>query len=1103
MAAEKPLDFNRDIRPILAENCFLCHGFDEKTRKAELRLDEADSALAPRDGTAAIVPGHPDQSEAWRRINSEDETEVMPPTDSHRQLKPEQKAILKRWIEQGAPFAKHWSFISPKKAPVPQVSDKGWPRNEIDHFVMERLDAEGLKPSREADRRTLIRRLSLDLTGLPPTAAEVEAFAAADAPNAYEKLVDRLLASPHFGERMALVWLDAARYADTNGYSIDGGRHMWLWRDWVINAFNTNMPYDEFLREQLAGDLVPNHTEAQLIATGFQRNNMNTHEGGTIPEENLTNYNVDRVKTLGESVLGLTLGCAQCHNHKFDPITMRDYYQIYAYFNTLSDVGVDGDRGVNSRPVYEAKTVLQTGEEPELRKQIKALQEKLAAVPDSAVEQWAVEQRSRLSSRGKDFQLHPVELLKVSTPNAGAGFDIDPPRFVHITSPAGLLAYDVSLKLPKMDKPVTGIRVVFHPDDAAPNKGWGYGKLPPVVASIGDANPSLGETRPRAEEGPAKSTFVLTAFSASADPVAGDQVNLNRLLDIARVTADTWRPDFRPEGVIDTRPDGWSPDPAHNGPTHLTVTFAKPIDTSDTPFATVQLNFGYGSQLVAARFEILAVTGTDDDSDLPPEIIAIIEPSAKRQLALRSGATGSASANSATTAGSFVSTVGATAGSPSSAAHAADFNFKNLPTSQQQSLREYFAAHADATKRDRIALANLEERLDDITNKHPTMVMDIAEKPRETFILTRGNYATPTEKVTANTPAVLPPLPAGAPANRLGLAQWITMRDHPLTARVEVNRLWQIFFGTGIVATPSDFGSQGQFPTHPDLLDWLAVDFMDHGWDVKRTAKQIVTSATYRQSSTVAESLRDSDSGSVNPSLGETRPQKDLLARDPQNRLLARGPRFRLPAELIRDHALQVSGLLVDRLGGPSVNPYTPGNLWREISHYGSSPATSQSFEQDHGEKLFRRSLYTYWKRTVPPPNMVAFDAPNRELCTAARSVTTTPLQALVLLNDVQFVEAARAFAERALKHPGDDPARLRWAFEECVSRPPTEAELAILTKSLARERARYAANEPAAQKYLTAGESPRDESIPAPEHAAWSQVTSLLLNLSETVTRN
>jgi hypothetical protein len=1087
---DKKLDFNRDIRPILSENCFQCHGFDEKARQANLRLDQADSAFAEHDSGKPIVPGHPDQSELWRRVTSTDESEIMPPTDSHRALKPEQKETLKRWIEQGAPYAKHWSFIPPMKAELPEVSDKVWPHNEIDRFVLARLDAEKLSHSPEADRRTLIRRLSLDLTGLPPSAAEVETFVADKDPKAYEKLVDRLLASSHFGERMALVWLDAARYADTNGYSIDGGRHMWLWRDWVINAFNTNLPYDQFIRDQLAGDLIPNHTEAQLVATGFQRNNMNTHEGGTIPEENLTNYNVDRVKTFGESMLGLTLGCCQCHDHKFDPLTQKDYYQIYAYFNTLSDVGLDGDRGIDSRPSIEAKTVLQTGEEPELEKQIAALKDKLAHPPDRQIEQWIRNQRLRLSARGKDFKLHPVDLLKVSTPNTGAGFDIDPPRFVLISSPAALVAYDVSMHLPKLDKPMTGVRVVFHPDPKAPGGGRGYGNI-----AVGP--PSRGGPRRRTKlqgsaarlAAPTRGTFILTAFSASADPVAGDNINLNRLLGMASVTADSWLPAWRPEGVIDTRGnDGWSPEDG-DGPAHITVTFDKPVDTVATPFMTIQLNFGHVDSTVAARFEFLAMTGTDDGSDLPQEIIDIITKGVARPESAR---------------GVVESQTTTPFAEP-----------QGVPPNDLVVLRQYFSDHSDFTKRDRIALANLQERLDAITKKVPSMVMDVSPQPRETHILNRGDYAQPKEKVNPGTPAILPPLPsapgsAGGPSTRLDLAHWMTMRDHPLTARVEVNRLWQIFFGTGLVATPADFGNQGQYPSHPELLDWLAVDFMDHGWDVKRMIKNIVMSSTYRQSSDTGVARHEYANGVAAP--GQTTPfaepqgvppRVDLLARDPQNRLLARGPRFRLPAEFIRDESLKVSGLLVDRLGGPSVNPYTPGNLWREISHYGSTPATSQTFEQDHGEKLYRRSLYTYWKRTVPPPNMVAFDAPNRELCTVARPSTTTPMQALVLLNDTQFVEAARAFAERAINQPGDDPARLRWAFEECVSREPTDAELAVLTSALHRERARYLNNPTAATEYLANGESFRNEEIPAPEHAAWSQVAALILNLSETVTRN
>ncbi|MBA3480781.1 MAG: DUF1553 domain-containing protein [Pirellulales bacterium] len=1032
-AETPPLDFNRDVRPILSENCFACHGFDEAAREADLRLDVAESALADRDGVPAIVAGDPQASEAWRRITSDDESEVMPPVDSHRELSAEQKETLRQWIAEGAKYAKHWSFISPVKAAPPEVSDAAWVRNEIDRFVLARLDAEQLKPTAEADRRMLIRRLSFDLTGLPPSAEEVAAFVADESPDAYEKLVDRLLASPHFGERMALEWLDSARYADTNGFSIDGGRHMWLWRDWVINAFNRNLPYDKFLVEQLAGDLLPDRTDAQLIASGFQRNNMVTHEGGTIPEENLANYNVDRVKTLGEAVLGLTVGCAQCHDHKYDPITQRDYYRLYAYFNTLSDVGLDGNAGVNPRPFFEAKTVLPADELPELEARIAEMREQLENPDDEAVESWVNQQREALKVRGRDLALLPAELLKVSTPNAGSGFDIEDQRFVKIAGAGGLVAYDVSMRLPETDKPITGIRIVLHPDAAAPGGGWGFGKS--------DSLPPVGRT---GEED--KGTFVLTSFSASTESVPGDQVNLNLLRDVRRVTANSWRDDYRPEGVLDTGLSGWSPQVTHDGPVHLTVTFVEPIDAAQTPFLTTQVNFGVNAPLVAAKFEFVAITGEDVGSDLPKDVISLVQtPAGERS------------------------------------------------DEGLQRLREYFADYSEATKRMRIELANLEERKRVLTEKFSTMVMDESPQPRETFILDRGNYASPTEKVTAGTLEVLPPAPEGSPVNRLGLAQWIVQPSHPLTARVAVNRFWQSLFGAGLVRTAADFGNQGAWPTHAELLDWLAVDFVESGWDVKALVRKIVCSATYRQSSAVGEFLRNSREVS----------EKLPHVSDPDNRLLWRGPRFRLPAEFIRDAALKTSGLLVQRVGGPSVNPYTPGDLWREISHYGSSPATSQAFMQDHGEKLYRRSLYTYWKRTVPPPNMAAFDAPNRETCIVQRPSTTTPLQALVLLNDVQFVEAARAFAERAVSHADDDAARLRWAFEECVSRPPTEEELVVLAEALSRERRRYTEDEAPALAFLANGESPRDESIPAAEHAAWSQVAAMMMNLSETVTRN
>ncbi len=1054
LGAAEAIDYNRDIRPILSENCFACHGFDEKGRKGKLRLDVAESAYAEREGVVRIKPGDPAGSEVWQRITSAHADEVMPPPESHSKLSDAQKQKIRMWIEQGAKYASHWSLVPPRKAAIPAISrsvisdpSSGANRSPttapliadstspIDAFVRAHLAEKGMKPSPEADRAMLIRRVSLDLTGLPPSAEEVAAFVDDRDPQAYAKLVDRLLASPHFGERMAVDWLDAARYADTNGFSIDGGRHMWLWRDWVIQAFNDNLPYDRFLVEQLAGDLLPNRTEAQLIATGFQRNNMVTHEGGTIPEENLTNYNVDRVKTLGEAVLGLTLGCAQCHDHKFDPITQKDYFGIYAFFNTLSDKGLDGNAGVNPGPVVNAKTVLRTTEEPKLREQIAALQASLAQPDAGVLARWEKQQREILATRGKGFALHPIKVNTVSTPNRGSGFEREGENGVKLVDAAALAAYDIATTLPKTSEPITGVRIVFHPLPGEPGGGWGYGPTAP-----GRPKPKSKQAAAASEIGddgkPKKGTFMVTAIAATADAVAGDQVNLHKLLPIARVTANSWKKANPPAGCIDPRPeDGWSPDLATEGPVHLTVTFAQPIRPEATPHFAVQVNFGFGRGLIAGHLEFFAVTGTDDGTDLPAEVLAAIGTSPWQRSA-------------------------------ESAAQ----------------VWAHCAAVAPELESKRVELANLQERLAVLTETFPTMVMDVAAKPRDTFLLNRGDYAQPTVKIDAATPASLPPMPAGASPDRLGLAQWIVMKEHPLTARVAVNRLWKLCFGTGIVATSADFGSQGEWPTHPELLDWLAVEFVERGWDVKALLRQIVLSQTYRQTSASSA---------------------EAIERDPQNRLLARGPRFRLPAEAIRDAALKVSGLLVPRIGGPGVNPYTPGDLWREVSHYGSTPATAQTFVQDHGEKLYRRSMYTYWKRTAPPPNMMAFDAPNREVCTVARADTTTPLQALVTLNDPQFVEAARVFAERILARGGDEAARLRWAVTECTSREPRAGELAVLQKALARERTRYAAQPVDAAKFLAIGEAPRDPKWPSAEHAAWAQVATLLLNLSETVTRN
>jgi hypothetical protein len=1004
-AADPQLAFNRDIRPILSENCFSCHGFDEKARKAKLRLDLPEEATREHKGGTPIVPGDLAKSEVWQRIISDDPDDVMPPPKSHLKLSAQDKATLKAWIQQGAKYESHWAFAVPKETAPPA------PGHPIDAFVASTLQKKGLEPTAGADRATLIRRVSLDLTGLPPSAEEVQAFVADRDPQAYAKLVARLLASPHFGERMALEWLDSARYADTNGFSIDGGRNMWLWRDWVIQSFNDNLPYDQFVLQQLAGDLLPNATDAQLIATGFQRNNMNTHEGGTIPAENLVNYNADRVKTLGEAMLGLTLACAQCHDHKFDPISQKDYFQMFAYFNSLGDAGLDGNAGNNSGPSVNKKTVLKALDQAALPDRIAALKLKLATPDNAALSRWISEQQAVLAKRKAGLKLHPVHLLKISTPNSGGGFTVEGNTFKGL----GGAAYDILGETPKTSEPITGLRIVFTPNKSKPTK-----------------DPKDAKKVVKAGE---KSDFVVSAVDVTADKVAGDQVNIHRLQQFSRVTASSWQPDFPAIDVRAFHPRrGWSPDLKTDEAPHLTLTFDQPITADKQAYLTTQVYFAMGGK-TPAQGQLFAMTGTDDGTDLPADIIALIHTEAAKRT-----------------------------------------------EPQQRQLWAYFAAKAKAMEPLRTDLANAEQRLKALTEPQPVMVMAIAAKPRDTFILTRGDYSQPGEKVSVGTPAKLPALPANAPANRLGLAQWMVMPENPLTARVAVNRFWKQFFGQGLVTTAADFGYQGAYPSHPELLDNLAIEFRRSGWDVKKLVTLIVTSETYQRSSV---------------------PTAQQQEADPSNTWLARGPRFRLPAEIIRDAALKSSGLLVPQLGGPSVNPYSPFDLWREVSHYGSTPATAQLFVQDHGDKLYRRSLYTFWKRTAPPANMVAFDAPNREVCTIARSNTTTPLQALVSLNDTQFVEAARALGERLANRTGNDDAKLRWAFLEVVSREPSAQELAVATKTLARERARYARDTARAQAVLSVGESPRDQQIPAAEHAAWMQVSTLLLNLSEAVTRN
>jgi len=1007
------VDFSRDIRPILSDNCYFCHGPDAESREADLRLDVREGALADLGDYAAIVPGSAAQSEMLIRLTSEDADERMPPPDSGKEVSSEQIELISRWIDQGADWPQHWSFVPPVRSDLPEISDQDWPNNEIDYFVYAQLAANNLKPSPRADRRTLARRLSFDLTGLPPSLQELHNFLEDKNAGAYERLVDRLLASPRFGERMTLAWLDQARYADTNGLSIDGGRDMWLWRDWVIDAYNKNMPFDQFVVEQLAGDLLPGATVDQQVATGFNRNHMITHEGGTIPEENLVNYAVDRVKTTAEVFLGLTMGCDQCHDHKYDPLTQKDFYSFFAYFNTLSDKGLDGDRGIDAEPKIRATTVLHLEETDKIKKHLAKIEETLSR-PLASQQDWERIALEELESRGRDFQLHELETLEISTPNRAVPKLADDGSVLSLDSGSR----SPSLLLKADGAQITGLRIEFYPLAELPGGGLGHGNSKGFEGS-----------------------FILTSFSVSADAIPSRQVDLNKQIPIASVTASNSHSDYPPLDCLDPRDfNGWSPHPHNDSEQHITFTFDQPLDTTKNPYITTLMiwgggEFGGGAALTPGHFRVYAITGVDDGTNLPEDVQTIL----RKEPATRSN-------------------------------------------DELQYLQSYYATIAPEFANLRYERDNLNDRLAVMSSPHQVMVMNTAPKPRETHILNRGQYDQPRETVAPNVPECLPSLPEGAPENRLGLARWLTEPNHPLTARVAVNRIWQQFFGVGIVSTSADFGSQGQPPSHPKLLDTLAVDFVESGWDVKRLVKKIVLLATYQQSSHVSP---------------------DLLQRDPKNRLLAHGPRFRLQGEFVRDSALQISGLLVNRIGGPSVKPYQPQGLWREISHFGSSPATAQVFVQDHGEKLYRRSMYTFWKRTVPPPSMVSFDAPNRELCTLQRAITNTPLQALVLLNDPQFVEASRALAERMIKHESaDNNDRIAFAFELATSRMPNAAELEILADAYHRALTDFRNDPKRALAYLQVGESDRDSKIDPVEHAAWASVASMILNLSETITK-
>ncbi len=1013
--AASPVDFDRDIRPLLSNYCFQCHGPDAGTREADLRLDTRAGVFADGTQHPVVVPGDPDASELLRRISSDDPSEQMPPADSdYERLTPEQIELVRRWIAEGANWEEHWAFITPTRPELPTAGDLEWPVNAIDFFTLARMRNQGLVPNEEATKETLIRRVTLDLTGLPPTIEEIDAFLADDSPDAYEQVVDRLLMSPRYGEHMTRYWLDAARYGDTHGLHLDNIRSLWPYRDWLINAFNDNQPFDQMTIEQLAGDLLPEATLDQRVATGFNRCNVTTSEGGSIAEEYYVRYTIDRVETMSTVYMGLTLGCAACHDHKFDPVTQKEFYGLFAYFNSFNENPMDGNALLHA-PFIEVPSPEQVAQRESLQTQIAALSEEFSAAV-------AAVNYTDPHADADAATLEPREFVWIddAVPPGGSPQQSGHP-WEFVSAPAPVYAGQSATK-----RKAEGLAQHFF-TGANPTLSIGEGDRLFSYVYLDPADPPKeimlqwndGSWEHRAYWGenviPWGADGQPSRFHAGDLPPAGEWVRLE--VEAAQVGL---APGAQVNGWAFTQHDG-------------TVYW----DHAGIVTRTPQSGQSYDSQ----RIWELAI-GAGANLPQPVQEALKVAPAERNEQ-------------------------------------------------QAQTLRNHFLENVYPASREQLApfierRTALEGELAALNESVPkTMVTEELPEPKEAFVLNRGEYDNKGEAVERHLPAVLPPMPADAPANRLGLARWLVDPSHPLTARVTMNRWWQRYFGTGIVKTSEDFGIQGELPSHPLLLDWLAVEFIESGWNVKEMQKLIVMSATYRQSARVTPGQ---------------------LAKDPYNRYLSHGPRFRLDAEVIRDTALFVSGLMDPEIGGPSVKPYQPGGLWEAVGYTDSNTAR---FSQDSGSDLYRRSMYTFWKRTSHPPSMAVLDAPSRESCTVRRARTNTPLQALALMNDKQFVETAAHFARRIIAEGGDnDAARLAYAFRSTTARTPNERELAVLTTALEQHRNEFTADPAAATAFLdSATTQPEQEAAgrdPAldPELAAWTMIANLLLNLDETVTK-
>ncbi len=988
----QPVEFSRDVLPILSDRCFHCHGPDEDHREADLRLDDRESAV---EASEVVVPSAPDQSELMARILSDDADVVMPPPAANRKpLTKKEIETLRQWIAEGAVWGKHWSFEKPVRPQLPPSN-----RNPIDVMIQNRLEQEGLQPSPAADKRTLIRRVTLDLIGFPPTPEEIDAFLKDDSADAYLKLVDRLLHSPHYGERMAWPWLDAARYADTSGYQGDPVRSMWPWRDWVVNALNNNMPFDQFTIEQLAGDLLENATPEQRLATGFNRNHMHNGEGGRIAEETRIDNVFDRAETTGTVWLGLTLQCARCHDHKFDPTSNHDYFAFLDFFNqTTENGGINGSLAVPPAIDFLASEV--RAQIDPLNSEIESLtNEILTPAPSEEETQWLASWSDRKTESWKSMD--PIEFRSTG----GATITKREDRSLHVSGKRPENdTYEIQLQCETSS--ITGIQLEAFVDPESPGKGTGRDEKGNFVLSEIEC-------------------FVRSAETPNAEPVK---------VKFVRAEADVSQSGFPVSGAIDgdkSRSKGW----AVNGHLEKSPRSAKfflesPVAFSKGTILNIKLHFESEHRWHTLALFRLSAT----DEKIPTGVDTKIS-----ELLLK----------------------------PSSARN--DKERQQLQLHFRRYHSQSFVELGKKLEDKQSELAELQSRDQPVK----VMVMDTISKPRETFVLIKGIYNDVTEKkVTANVPSMLPPLagkPSGGAYNRLDLARWIVSPENPLTARVTVNRYWQTFFGRGIVSTPYDFGLQGTQPTHPDLLDWLAVEFVESGWDVKHVHRLIVTSKTYQQSA---------------------RMTPELLEVDPENLLLARAPRYRMPSWMIRDQALVASGLIQRSVGGPPVKPYQPDGIWAEAT-FGKV-----RYQADTGNKLYRRSLYTFWRRIVGPT--VFFDSAKRQTCEVKPNLTNTPLHALTTLNDVTYVETARVLAEGVLKHNASREEQIKEAFIRLTSRLPHDDEMRLLVNRLESNELQFRSSPEDAKALIQMGDAPVDESVDPAKLAAMTALINILQNLDE-----